>query len=403
MSEKALKLKKQDGDMWIVVLTAALSIFGLIMVFSSSLYYSLSKFGNTWHYLAEDAKWMALGWFMFIVAANFDYRVIRPFAKLILVVGIVLLCLIYTPLGKTINNATRWIDFKVITIMPGEIIKTCLIIYLARFYADDPDRIHMRLWQGKGANRNKPYGPQTALPLIWIFALMGGCFLLIYKQPNFSTAGIVALLIAGIMFAAGLSWFFVAAVGAAGVAGLTLIMNSPSYEYMRDRITGFTDPFLDPLGEGYQVVQGLLAMGSGGVTGTGLGQSIQKTLYLPEPMNDFILAIIGEELGFVGIICLMMVYIALIWRIFRVSLRCRDYFGMLLCAGVGIHLSLQVILNIAVVTASFPPTGVVLPLVSLGGNATILMLAELGMVVNISKRSAAVNAAAKQKAEEAAQ
>ncbi len=402
MAEKTEKLKKQDGDLWIVVLTAALSIFGLIMVFSSSFYYSMSKFGNPQHYLLEDAKWMALGWFLFIVASNTDYRIIRPFAKLILFVGMVLLVLIYSPLGKTINNATRWIDLKVITIMPGEVIKTCLIIYLARFYADDPERINVRLLPGRGKNKDKPWGFKTLLPLIWVAALMGACFFLIYKQPNFSTAGIVVMLIAGMMFAAGLSWILVVIAGTGGSALVFLLYNSPAFgDYMKERVSNFTDPFADPLGSGYQVVQGLLAMGSGGVTGVGLGQSIQKTLYLPEPMNDFILAIIGEELGFVGIICLIMVYVALIWRVFRVALRCRDLFGMLLASGVGMHLALQVILNIAVVTASFPATGVVLPLVSLGGNATILMLAELGMVMNISRRSAAASAAAKKRAEEA--
>ncbi len=402
MAETGAKLKKQDGDLWIVVLTAALSIFGLIMVFSSSLYVSMSKFGNAYNYLLEDVKWMVAGWAAFIFFSRFDYRFIRPFAKVTLLAGIILLLLIYTPMGITLNNATRWLNFKFFTVMPGEVIKTCLIIYLARFYADDPDRINIRLLPGKGKNRDKRHGFITLVPLAWVAALMGICFILIYKQPNFSTAGIVVMLIAGIVFTAGLPLYLVVAAVGAGAAALVVFYNSPAFgEYMRTRITGFTDPFLDPLGEGYQVVQGLLAMGSGGVTGVGLGQSIQKTLYLPEPMNDFILAIIGEELGLVGVIALMVLYIAVIWRVFRTAIHCRDYFGMLLASGIGIHLSLQVILNIAVVTASFPPTGVVLPLISLGGNATILVLAELGIVMNISRRSAMLNAAAKEKQEAA--
>ncbi len=156
---------------------------------------------------------------------------------------------------------------------------------------------------------------------------------------------------------------------------------------MKERVLTALDPFADPLGNGYQVVQSLLALGSGGVLGRGIGQSIQKTLYLPEPENDFILAIIGEELGLVGILLLMVAYLLLIWRCFSVAIRAQDSYGMYIAAGVGLHLALQVIINIAVVTATFFPTGVVLPLVSLGGNATMLFLAEFGIVYNISKRA----------------
>ena len=153
-----------------------------------------------------------------------------------------------------------------------------------------------------------------------------------------------------------------------------------------ERIQTFFDPFKDALGSGYQVVQSLLALGSGGLLGVGLGQSIQKTLYLPEPQSDFILAIIGEELGYVGLIVLMCVYMLLIWRCIKTAIKAPDIYGTLLAGGVALHLGLQVVLNIAVVSASFFPTGVVLPFVSLGGNATILYLAEMGVVFNISRQ-----------------
>ena len=154
-----------------------------------------------------------------------------------------------------------------------------------------------------------------------------------------------------------------------------------------ERITSFTRPFDDALGSGYQVCQGLLAMGSGGVLGVGLGNSIQKAFYLPEAQSDFILAIIGEELGFVGILILLIAYLALVYFLFSVSIRAKDRFGMLLAGGVALHLGLQVVLNVAVVTATAPPTGVVLPLVSAGGNALILYMVELGIVYNISKQA----------------
>ena len=164
-------------------------------------------------------------------------------------------------------------------------------------------------------------------------------------------------------------------------------MGSPPLALQGSNANKAKDPFQDALGDGYQVSQGLLAFGSGGVFGVGLGKSMQKALYLPEAMSDFILPIIGEELGFVGVLGLMAVYMTLIWRGFLVSINAKDLFGTLLAGGITLHIALQVILNIAVVTASFPPTGVVLPLISLGGTATVLFMAELGMLYNISKQS----------------
>ena len=154
------------------------------------------------------------------------------------------------------------------------------------------------------------------------------------------------------------------------------------------RVTSFLDPFADPRGGGYQVVQGLLAMGSGGLFGKGLGKSMQNTLYLPEPQNDFILSIIGEELGFIGLLLLLIAYILLIWRCVRVSLNAPDMLGTLLASGVTIMLASQVVLNMMVVTSLMPPTGIILPFVSWGGNALVIFMAEMGIVLNVSRHSA---------------
>lgn len=173
----------------------------------------------------------------------------------------------------------------------------------------------------------------------------------------------------------------------AGVAGvLGLVFMAPESEWMK-RITSFLDPFADKLGDGYQVVQGLLALGTGGLFGTGLGRSIQKNLYLPEPQNDFILSIIGEELGYIGVIALMIVYLLLIWRGIHISVNASDTFGSLLAAGITIMIALQVIMNIAVVTSSMPPTGVTLPFISYGGNALWLFMGSTGILLNISRHA----------------
>ena len=369
---EAPKLKPRkyyDPDFLVLALTLLLSLFGLLMVFSASYYFAISKTGNPYTYLINDFMWKALGWTVFVFLANFDYHRISKYSLIVLIVGFVLLGLIFTPLGLTINNATRWLNFRFFTVMPGEVIKTCLILFLAWFYASDPGRI--KRWKDGH---------------FVVLAVAGAAFLLILAQPNLSTAGLVVLLVLGMMLLAGLAWRWIIALVGLMVGAFTIVVISPRGAYMMERIQTFFDPFKDALGSGYQVVQSLLALGSGGLLGVGLGKSIQKTLYLPEPQSDFILAIIGEELGYVGLILLMLVYMLLIWRCIKVAIKAPDLYGTFLAGGIALHLGLQVVLNIAVVSASFFPTGVVLPFVSLGGNATILYLAEMGVVFNISRQ-----------------
>ncbi len=361
--------KRKEGDSWVILATLALSLFGLVMVFSASYYAALSKTGSPYTYLQNDFMFIVLGWIIFIFCAKVDYHIWRLAAWPAMIAGIVLLLLIFTPLAITLNNATRWLDFKIITVMPGEVIKTSFIFFLANYYADDPYKVRSLV-------KNLP-----------VLGLTGLCFLLVYKQPNLSTAGTLVILVVAIMFIAGLQWFWIVGAMAAGAAGFTVIVLSPAGRYMLTRVETFFDPFKDMLGSGYQVVQALLALGSGGVLGKGLGRSVQKMLYLPEAESDFIFAIIGEELGYVGCLALMLAYLFLIWRCFKVCVKAPDRFGMLLASGISLHLAIQVILNIAVVSASFFPTGIVLPFISLGGNAMLLFLTEMGILYNISKHS----------------
>ena len=373
-TKKRLTSKFHEGDYWLIAGTLLLTLFGLVMVFSASYYTGLSKYGDPFYYLKDDIKWMLAGWLVFGFFAVVDYHVWKKFAWPILIVGFILLGMIFLPkslnLTVTINNATRWLNFRFFTVMPGEVIKFCFIIFFASYYSKHYKEINHPLW-GIGI----PLG-------ITVIA-----FVLIYKQPNLSTAGIVVLLSLAIMIVNGISWWWVGGAAGLVVLGGGAFVLFKGADYMLSRIDNFWDPFADSLGKGYQVCQGILAFGSGGVTGLGLGKSIQKALYLPEPMNDFILPIIGEELGFIGVMCLVAVYVFLLWRLFSVGMHAKDRFGMLLASGVAIHIGLQVIINIAVVTASFPPTGVVLPLISLGGTATLLIMGELGIAYNVSRQT----------------
>jgi cell division protein FtsW len=253
--------------------------------------------------------------------------------------------------------------------MPGEFAKIAIIFFIAGFVAKDHTRIYSIL--------------RGILPIVFVTGVYAG---LIIVQPNLSTAITVAGISLGMMVLAGLKWRYViiALLGLGGATGGLILFG---YEHWRDRILSFTDPFANALGEGFQVAQSLLALGTGGLFGLGLGKSVQKNLYLPEPMNDFILSIIGEELGLIGVLVLMVFFMLLVWRIFRAAIHAPDRYGLMLAGGVGIMIALQVVLNTAVVTSSMPPTGIALPFISYGGNALWICMGSIGVVLNVSKQA----------------
>lgn len=366
--KKRTKLKLKSGDFWLMLFTLMLVLFGLIMVFSASYYSSISQDGNPYSYLVRHGAWVICGLVVMAAGALVDYRKYKKWAIPILIVSVILLVLVLTPLGQTTNGATRWIKVGPVTIMPGEIAKIAAIIFVAWFLSEDASRI-------KSLKRG-------ILPLLGIIAVYGA---LIVKQPNLSTAITVCGIIIAMMLVAGLKWRYVATAGGIGAAGILSIVVFMKDTYWYNRLTSFTDPFQDALGDGYQAVQSLLALGSGGLFGVGLGKSVQKNLYLPEPQNDFILAIIGEELGYIGVLLLIALYCLFIWRGIHIALNAPDQFGLLLASGIVLMVAIQVILNIAVVTSSMPPTGINLPFISYGGNALLIFMFSAGVLLNISR------------------
>lgn len=370
----------RQSDFVIIAMVTILVIFGVVMVFSASYYKSINTSGSPYDYLIRQGIFAVTGFVLMALCSRIDYHIYRRLSILILLVSFVLLILLFTPLGAEENGATRAI-YVGFTIMPGEIAKPAVIIFTAAFLAGDPKRI-LSFTRG-------------VLPLLLLMVVFGG---LIIKQPNLSTAITVCGIIAGIMFLAGLQWRYIliaGGLGAAGVIALILVGDKIGASHWKKRIVSFMDPFADAMDEGFQVVQSLLALGSGGLFGVGLGKSIQKNLYLPEPQNDFILAIIGEELGFVGLLALLTLFCVLLWRCFHVCLNAPDRFGMLLAGGITIMIGLQLILNVAVVTSSMPPTGVALPFISYGGNALWIFMACSGIILNISRQSTAQTAVTK--------
>lgn len=348
-----------------------LTIFGTIMIFSASYYYAISQYGSPYHYLIRQIIWAVAGSVAMWICSKIDYHFWASLWFIAFIVGLVLLVLVMIPgIGSDAGGATRWIQLGPITIMPGEISKICIILFVTGYFSKHP----------KWAEDFK----RGIIPVIIVTGIYAG---LILKQPNMSTAFTVCFIVGGMLLVAGAKWKHLLSLAGAAVAlGMVLILSDTSgYKYKR--LLSFMDPFEDPLNVGWNVVQSLLALGTGGLTGLGLGNSIQKNLYLPMPQNDFILAIIGEELGFVGIMALVAVYICLLWRGCHVALNAKDLTGLLLAAGITIMVGVQVVINFAVVTSSMPPTGVILPFVSYGGNALLIFMAEMGILLNVSKSS----------------
>lgn len=359
----------KEVDFILLTVTLVLAVYGLLMVFSASYYFSISESGNPFYYLIRDGIWVIAGIILMCFGILVDYRKWNN-RKLILgflIVCFLLLVLVLTPLGSSANDATRWIKLGPITIMPGEIAKMGMIFFVAWFYSENTKKIQ-----------------SVTRGIVPVLAVMGVFALLIIKQPNLSTAITLCGIVVVMMLVAGMRWAYVIGVGILGVIGiLCLIIFSGGY--WMERFTTFTHPFDYEATSGYQIVQGLQALGSGGLFGVGLGKSVTKSLYLPYPHNDFILAIIGEETGYIGILLLLVLYCLFIWRGAKIALKCRDEFGLLLASGIFLMVAIQVVLNIAVVTSSMPATGVNLPFVSYGGNALMIFMFMSGVLMNISR------------------
>lgn len=364
--------KNKTGDLIIMGLTALLVIFGTVMIFSASYYSAIAEDGDPYAYLKKQLVWVAIGTVLLWICYKIDYHVWGKLYLIAFAAGLILLLLIFTPLGITEMGATRWLGVKGVpfTIMPGECAKVAAIVFTAG-YLDRHPRIVEDFWKG----------------IVPVVAVAGIYFGLIMAQPNMSTGMTLCIIVGGMLLVAGAKGSHLCIlIGAALVGGMALIfMDEDGYRY--ERMLSFLDPFADAQGNGWQVVQSLLALGTGGLTGLGLGNSIQKNLYLPEAQNDFILAIIGEELGFIGILLLMMVFLIFIWRGCHVAMNAPDFLGMMLAAGITVMVGVQVAINVAVVTSSMPPTGIILPFISYGGNALMLFMASVGILLNVSKKS----------------
>ncbi|MBI3889972.1 MAG: putative lipid II flippase FtsW [Candidatus Wallbacteria bacterium] len=339
--------------------------FGFVMVFSASSVGSLEHYHDKFHFLKLQLAWSALGGLVFMFFLVTDYRLLRPYATGALLLTIGLLLLVYTPLGKTVKGATRWVAFGGLQIQPAEMAKLAVALFMA-------DRLSRNY-------RKRDSFKDYLLPNL---VIVGIVCLLILKQPNLSSAVIVGCIGFLLLLVSYSNLGHIGLLGMIGVAGIAALIQLQPYRLRR--FQAWLDPFGAQFGAGYHLIQSLIALGSGGWLGVGIGQSHQKFLYLPEEHTDFIFSIIGEELGFVGGAIVLTLFLVLAWRGLRTALNAPDLYGMLLSLGLMGGIVAQVILNIAVVIGLAPTTGVTLPFISYGGSSLIFSMASIGIILNIS-------------------
>ncbi len=362
-------------DMPFLFLTLTLLIIGLVMLFSASYANAYYLHGSSYFFISRQALFAVLGVVAMVAVSYFDYHHLHKFAIPILIFSYLTLVLVlFTP---RINGVHRWISLGPLgQFQPSELAKFGLILAFAHLISLNFKRMS-----------TFRYG---VLPYILILGAAAGLLVL---EPHVSATVIIVFLAGVMLFIGGvrLRWFGIA-FGGAGAAVAYLVLFTQKFSYANDRIVAWLNPFTteskELMADTWQTRQSLYAIGSGGLLGLGLGQSRQKYLYLPEPQNDFIFAIVCEELGFIGALIIIILFAMLVWRGVTISLKAKDKFGMLLGIGLVVQVGLQVVLNIAVVTNTIPNTGISLPFFSYGGTSLVILLAEMGVVLSISRTSA---------------
>lgn len=362
-----MSVRRGSPDFIIMSVALILLTIGLIMVFSSSAVSAYLDHGDSFYFLKRQLVSAAVSIAVMIFTMNFNYQYYKKLANLGLL-GFLFLLMLVLLIGVVSHGSSRWLDFGFRSFQPSEGVKLAMVIFMAKRLSENRSKIE--------------YFVQGLVPNLVITGVVCGLILL---QPDLGTAICVAGTVYLMLFAAGSKLSHLGLLAAVGLSLVTgAIMVSP---YRMERVTSFWNPWEDPSDSGYQIIQSLLALGSGGLVGMGLGQSRQKFFYLPQRHTDFIFAILGEELGFIGAGLVLLLFFVLLWRGFKVALTVQDGFGSLLAVGITSMIIVQMMINIGVVTASVPITGITLPFVSYGGSSLIFIMAGIGILLNISRHT----------------
>ena len=368
--------RRLETDRWLFGVTLVLCLLGAVMIFSASAVTAQQQFGHSYLFLARQTAWLVIGLFGMFALMRTDYRKLREPAVVYPVVCAVLLMLVGTLFLDKSHATHRWIKLGAANIQPSELAKLAVILYLAWFLGlKRRGKIYMEFC--------KEDFLQTILPAAGPILI---CVVLILLQPDLGTSVDIVLIATAVLYVAGLSWKWLAVGTAAAVPALYFLITHVSYR--QARLLAFLDPASDPQGAGFQLLQSLIAVGSGGFTGVGLMESKQKLFYLPEAHTDFIYAVICEELGFIGAMVVLALFVVYGWRGMRAAFGAPDGFGRLLALGITAMVLSQALINFAVVLGMVPTKGIPLPFISYGGSSLLVMLLATGVLLNISQQAA---------------
>ena len=360
---------KNNIDKILFLAAIIISIFGLIMIFSASSIWSEYKFNDKFHYIKYQGIFLIVSIIIMLILSKIDYKIYYEKSNQILIVCFILLILVLIPgIGKIRNGSRSWFGIGPLGIQPSEFSKLGLIIFTSKYLSNNYNEI-----------KNFKKG---VLPILLITLLI---FFLIMLQPDLGTGVILVMSIISLLFISGVNLKFFFIGGLIGIIGvIILIIIAP---YRMDRITSFINPWKDPLGTGFQIIQSLYAIGPGGLLGNGYLNSIQKHFYLPEPQTDFIFSIITEEFGVLGAFIVVGLFLVILIRCIKISLNTKDNFSKYLSFGITFQLMFQTIMNLMVVIGMIPVTGVTLPFISYGGSSLLISMTSIGIILNVSKYS----------------
>jgi len=358
--------RKLKIDRVLFTATLLLICVSVVMVYSASAVVALERFQQPYLFLTKQALWSVLGLAVLVVAMRVDYRTYRNEAFIWCLLGLVFLMLVAVLFSAPVNGTRRWFGVGGLGVQPSELAKIACVFFTALMLERRMHRID-----------------DLSYSLMPIGLIIGLVVALILLQPDFGTSISLALVVAVMVFAAGLHYRYF--VGLALVALPAIYIVLVAAPYRRRRLLAFWDPWADPLGDGFQIIQSLVAVGTGGVFGRGLMGGVQKLFYLPEPHTDFIYAVIGEELGLVGATAILLCFCVIAWRGLRIAARADDTFGSFVALGLTTMIAAQAFVNISVVLGLMPTKGIPLPLVSFGGSSLLINLLGMGVLLNISQ------------------
>ena len=362
-------MKKKKFDIILFIAVVVLIIFGIVMIYSASSIWAEYKFNDSFKYVKSQTLFFIVGLIMMIYLSKLDYNFYYKKSNLIFFVCLGLLILVLIPgIGSIRNGSRSWFGIGSFGVQPSEFMKIALIIFTAKYLQD-----------------NEKYLKSIKKGVLPILCTLFITFGLIMLQPDFGTGMIIVVSILCMLFIAGVNYKFFIGLGVLGIIGIVgLILIAP---YRMDRITSFLNPWSDPLGTGFQIIQSLFAIGPGGILGFGFLNSRQKQFYLPEPQTDFIFSIISEEFGFLGVLIVSSLFIIILYRGIQIALNTKDLFSKYLSFGLVFQILIQAVMNLMVVIGLIPVTGVTLPFLSYGGSSLLISMISIGILLNISRSS----------------